>query len=337
MDYSRRGFTSRLGVLVAGALAEDAAARPSAWTGASSPRAAQQDDHAHQPQPTPAAGSTENKLAVSEGVWEKLMAGNHRFVEGNPLRRDTVSRRQMVLAGQQPEVVVLGCSDSRTTPSLVFDQGLGDLFEIRTAGNVADALALGTIEYALEHLPIRVLVILGHEKCGAVAAAASGQKMKTANLQAIVDKIAPATAKVKGDPKSQEFLRAAEEANVLQCAVDLVASSSIVLRETAAKNVEIIKAVYSLQTGDFGHPRAGDDAGMLASVKEDVLVDLVRVDPHVLPAAPQDDLGDALELLLGGDAARRVRGKTEVDQLGPLERSGASSSPVRLKPFCSSR
>jgi carbonic anhydrase len=249
MDYSRRGFTSRLGLLVAGALAEDATAGPAAWPGASSPHVAQQDDHAHQPQPTPAAGSTENKFAVSEEAWEKLMAGNHRFVEGNPLRRDTVNRRTAVLAGQQPEVVVLGCSDSRTTPSLVFDQGLGDLFEIRTAGNVADALALGTIEYALEHLPIRVLVILGHEKCGAVAAAASGQKMKTANLQAIVDKIAPATAKVKGDPKSQEFLRAAEEANVLQCAIDLVANSSIVLRETAAKNVEIIKAVYSLQTG----------------------------------------------------------------------------------------
>jgi len=150
---------------------------------------------------------------------------------------------------QQPQVVVLSCSDSRTTPSLVFDQGLGDLFEIRTVGNVADALAMGSIEFALEHLPIRVLVILGHERCGSVAAAASGQKMPTANLQAMVDKIAPAISKVKGDPKTQEFLRAAEEANVLHCAVDLLANSSIVLREGAAKNVEIIKAVYSLQTG----------------------------------------------------------------------------------------
>ncbi len=247
MDYSRRRFASRLGLLVAGAVTEEPVARPAAWPEASS--AALQDDHAHRPQPTPAAGSTENKLAVSEEVWEKLMAGNHRFVEGNPLRRDTVNRRNAVLGGQQPQVVVLGCSDSRTTPSLVFDQGLGDLFEIRTAGNVADALAMGSIEYALEHLPIRVLVILGHEKCGAVAAAASGQKMATANLQAIVDKIAPATSKVKGDPKSQEFLLAAVEANVRQCAADLVANSPIVLRETAAKNVEIIKAIYSLQTG----------------------------------------------------------------------------------------
>lgn len=139
---------------------------------------------------TPAPSSTENRLAASEEVWEFLLAGNQRFVAGNPMHRDTVNRRTTVLAGQQPQVVVLGCSDSRTTPSLVFDQGLGDLFEVRTAGNVADALAIGTIEYALQHLPIRVLLILGHEKCGAVAAAASGQKMPTANLQAIVDKIA---------------------------------------------------------------------------------------------------------------------------------------------------
>jgi carbonic anhydrase len=145
--------------------------------------------------------------------------------------------------------VVLGCSDSRVSPSLIFDQGLGDLMEVRTAGNVADALALGSIEYALIHLPIRIVVVLGHERCGVVAAAASGDKMPTKNLQALVDKIAPGIAKVKGNPKSPEFLRQAVEANVLRCATDLLADSPIVLRETAASNVQIIKAVYSLTTG----------------------------------------------------------------------------------------
>jgi carbonic anhydrase len=145
--------------------------------------------------------------------------------------------------------VVLGCSDSRVSPSLIFDQGLGDLFEVRVAGNVADALAMGSIEYAVEHFPIRIVVILGHEKCGAVAAAASREKMPTVNLQAVVDKIAPAIAKVKGDPKTEEFLRKAEEANVLQSAVDLLANSPIILRESTAHNIEIIKAVYSLTTG----------------------------------------------------------------------------------------
>jgi carbonic anhydrase len=198
---------------------------------------------------THASGSAENELAPAADVWARLMAGNQRFVTGKLRARDVVARRGEVLPGQHPQVVVLACSDSRVSPSLVFDQGLGDIFEIRTAGNVADPVALGSIEYALIHLPVRVLVILGHEKCGAVAAAASGAKMSTANLQAIVNKIAPAIAKVAGDRKSQGYLRHAEEANVMQCAVDLLANSPVVLRETAANNVEMVKAVYSLETG----------------------------------------------------------------------------------------
>ena len=249
MDCTRRGFASRLGLVLAGALNGDAWARSAVWAGASSARAAQDEEHSKSPMTTHASGSDENKLAAAEEVWAKLVEGNQRFVAGKLLARDVVARRSAVLAGQQPQAVVLGCSDSRISPSAVFDQGLGDLFEVRTAGNVADALALGSIEYALLHLPIRAVVILGHEKCGAVAAAASGQKMATPNLQAIVDKIAPAIAKVQGDHKSQEFLLKAVEANVLHCAADLLANSPIVLRETAASNVEIIKAVYSLKSG----------------------------------------------------------------------------------------
>lgn len=243
MECTRRGFGARLGLLMAGASMEGV------WAHASLLLAAQHDEHSKLPMTTHASGNEENKLTAAEEVWEKLLAGNRRFVEGKLMARDVVARRNAVLAGQQPQAVVLGCSDSRVSPSLVFDQGLGDLFEIRTAGNVADPLALGSIEYALEHLPIRIIVILGHEKCGAVAAAASGGKMPTANLQAIVDKIAPALVRVQGDHKSVEFLSKAVEANVLQCATDLLANSPVVLRETAANNVEIIKAVYSLSTG----------------------------------------------------------------------------------------
>jgi carbonic anhydrase len=151
---------------------------------------------------THASGNEEDKMAAPEEVWAKLVAGNERFVSGKTMARDVVARRNAVAHGQQPQAVVLGCSDSRMSPSLVFDQDLGDLFEVRTAGNVADALALGSIEYAVEHFPIRIVVVLGHERCGAVKAAAAGEKMPTANLQAIVDKIAPALAVVKGDPRS---------------------------------------------------------------------------------------------------------------------------------------
>jgi len=249
MDCTRRRFASRMGTALAGALTEDAWAHAAVRAGASSARGTQNEEHSKAPMTTHASGSDESKRSTAEEVWAKLLEGNQRFVDGKLLARDVVARRRAVLAGQQPQAVVLSCSDSRTSPSTVFDQGLGDLFEVRTAGNVADALAMGSIEYALLNLPVRVVVILGHEKCAAVAAAASGQKMATANLQSIVEKIAPAIAKVQGDHKSQEFLLKAVEANVLHCATDLLTNSSIVRRETAANNIEIIKAVYSLKTG----------------------------------------------------------------------------------------
>ncbi len=249
MDCTRRVFASRLGLFLVGASGGGEWVHSALPASGSPATGAQEEQHSHQPMTTHASGSSEDKLSAAEDVWAKLLAGNQRFVAGKPMVRDVVERRKTLLGGQHPQAVVLGCSDSRVSPSLIFDQGLGDLVEVRTAGNVADALAMGSIEYALQHFPIRVVVVLGHERCGAVAAAASGEKMPSANLQALVDKITPAIAKVKGDHKSQEFLRKAEEVNVLQCAVDLLANSPIVLRETAANNVEIIKAIYSLQTG----------------------------------------------------------------------------------------
>ena len=248
MDCTRRGFVTRLGLILAGTSVGGAWEDPAASAG-SSPFAAQHEEHSKQPLTTHAQGNEENKLAAAEEIWAKLLEGNKRFVAGKLLSRDLVAGRTSVLAGQQPQAVVLGCSDSRISPPIVFDQGIGEILEVRTAGNVVDAVGMGSIEYALLHMPIRILVILGHEKCGAVKAAASGQKMPTENLQAIIDKIAPAIAKVPGDHTTQEFLRKAEEANVVRCAADLLANSPIVLRETAASNVEIIKAIYSLKTG----------------------------------------------------------------------------------------
>lgn len=244
MDRSRRKFASRIGMLVA------TVAGSGAWMpGAGTAEPAQHEGHPETPMTTHASGNAENKLAAPEDIWAKLMAGNQRFVAGKLTAHDVVARRAAVQEGDQPPVLVLACSDSRVSPSLIFDQNLGGLYEVRTAGNVADGVALGSIEFALEHLPIRVLVILGHESCEAVATAVSGKKMATLNLQDVANKIAPAIAKVKGDRKSADFLRKAEEANVLQCAVDLLSNSPVVLRETAANNVEVVKAIYSLKTG----------------------------------------------------------------------------------------
>ena len=138
-------------------------------------------------------------------VWDSLMAGNARFVAGKPEARALVSLRQKLASGQSPKAIILACSDSRVGPELVFDQSLGDIFVVRTAGNVADAVGLGSIEYAVDHLHSPLLVVLGHQKCGAVSAACSGEKMPSRNLDAIVERINPAVSQAKSYAKADDL------------------------------------------------------------------------------------------------------------------------------------
>ncbi len=101
-----------------------------------------------------------------------LLEGNNRFADGKPLHPSQDSARRTALAaGQHPIAAVLSCSDSRVPPTVIFDQGLGDLFVVRVAGNTADALGLASLDYAVNHLGARLIVVLGHDRCGAVAAA----------------------------------------------------------------------------------------------------------------------------------------------------------------------
>jgi carbonic anhydrase len=199
---------------------------------------------------TPAAEPNKDEAEVSpEGIWEDLLKGNMRFIMGEPQPRLLISSRQRLVYGQQPKAIILTCSDSRVSPELLFDEGLGDLFVVRTAGNVADPVALGSIEYAAEHLHVTLLVILGHEKCGAVAAAASGAVMPTPNLEAIVSKIRPAIEKAKARATGDELLHLAAEGNVHQSAEDVIANSPIVRESVETGKLTVIKAVYDLDTG----------------------------------------------------------------------------------------
>ncbi len=101
-----------------------------------------------------------------------LLEGNHRFADGKPLHpNQDETRRTALAAGQHPIAAVLSCSDSRVPPTVIFDQGLGDLFVVRVAGNTADALGLASLDYAVKHLGARLIVVLGHDRCGAVGAA----------------------------------------------------------------------------------------------------------------------------------------------------------------------
>jgi carbonic anhydrase len=197
----------------------------------------------------PSAPAPSHAPPSADQVWAILMAGNGRFVSGKPRTRALVSLRHKLASAQSPNVIVLSCSDSRTAPELIFDQSLGDLFVVRTAGNVADPVALGSIEYAVDHIHSPLLVVLGHQKCGAVSAACSGEKMPSRNLDAIMEKINPAVAQAKSYAKADDLIESAVKENVQQSAKDVLASSAIVRDAVKAGKLSVIEAEYQLDTG----------------------------------------------------------------------------------------
>lgn len=178
-----------------------------------------------------------------------MMEGNNRFVAGKMQTRALVNLRQALTKGQHPKAIVLSCSDSRVPPELLFDQCLGDLFVVRAAGNVADAIGLGSMEYGVEHLGTTVLVVLGHTQCGAVTAASSEEKMPTSNLQAMVDRIEPAVARVRNFAKGDALIEAAIQENVHQSARDVLAHSEVLRHAKEEGKLTVFEAEYQLETG----------------------------------------------------------------------------------------
>jgi carbonic anhydrase len=183
-------------------------------------------------------------------LWDNLMAGNARFVAGKPRTYALASLRQQLASGQSPHVIILSCSDSRVSPELTFDQSLGDLFVVRAAGNVADPVGLGSIEYAVEHFHSPLLVVLGHQKCGAVIAACSGEKMPSRNLEAIMDKIGPAVIQAKTYAKADDLIESAIKENVRQSAKDVLADSEIIRNAVKSGKLSVIEAEYQFDTGE---------------------------------------------------------------------------------------
>lgn len=219
--------------------------------GASTPSAVHETETGSVTDEAAVAGGGETAATdqEQERIWAELMEGNARFAAGTPRQRELTSTRKELLQGQHPRAIILGCSDSRVPPELIFDQGLGDLFVVRTAGNVADRVALGSLEYAVEHLHASLLVVLGHRKCGAVTAAASEEPMPTANLTAVMDRIAPAIARLKGKATGDRLVNLAVEANTYESAQYLLASSSILREAVETRELMVIKAVYEMGTG----------------------------------------------------------------------------------------
>jgi carbonic anhydrase len=190
--------------------------------------------------------STVRQPIGPEDPLTRLMDGNRRFASGQPSRANlTAARREEVAKGQKPFAIVLTCSDSRLPPEILFDAGLGDLFVVRTAGEVIGDLELGSIEYAAEHLHAAHLMILGHERCGAVEATIKGGEVSD-NIARVALQIQPAVAMVKGQPG--DLLEKAVKQNVLNMR-EKIRKSPVIGDLLHEKALSISVAYYDLDTG----------------------------------------------------------------------------------------
>lgn len=194
------------------------------------------------------AVAQQSQGGLADALWNQLTAGNHRFVTGKIAPHDLTSERKALTNTQHPQVAVLSCSDSRVPPELVFDAGLGDLFVVRSAGEDDDRISIGSLEYAVEHLGSTAIVVMGHQRCGAVTAACSGGKTESVNLDAIVTPIAPSCAKM--DPAKPESLDLAIRDHVHRVAQEILANSELLRKSSAEGKLTVIEAYYSLDTGE---------------------------------------------------------------------------------------
>ena len=185
----------------------------------------------------------------SYGALELLKEGNRRYAAGKPLAPLDYSLLRSNLAenGQRPFAVILGCSDSRVPPEIVFDAGIGQLFVVRTAGNIADAIAVGSVEYAALQLGAPLIVVLGHQKCGAVEAAVFGGD-HGANIEAIIREIQPSLDKSRCSGEGDIACRCEDE-NIRHTALKL-RGSRIISELISSNKLMIIGAKYDMETGE---------------------------------------------------------------------------------------
>lgn len=193
----------------------------------------------------------ESQTAASPAsVLDQLRAGNARFVAGEATARDLLAQAAATADGQHPIAAILGCIDSRVPVEAVFDQGIGDVFVGRTAGNVVDADVLGGFEFATALAGAKAIVVLGHTACGAVKGACEGAEL--GNLTQLLAKITPAVEAVSGElaPGSADadLVGRVVEQNVRNSVATLAASDVLAAREAAGELV-IVGAVYELATG----------------------------------------------------------------------------------------
>jgi carbonic anhydrase len=178
---------------------------------------------------------------------ERLLIGNRRYVALRQLHpRQSATHRQTLVEGQHPFAAILSCSDSRVPSELIFDQGLGDLFIVRTAGHAVGALVLASLEYAVFALHVPLIMVLGHAQCGAVKAVMSAQTLP-GHLPQLAESLRPALAAI--DPASEDALDQAVRASARFTAHYLTTESAVLHAAVDENYLKIVPAYYDLSTG----------------------------------------------------------------------------------------
>lgn len=200
----------------------------------------------------PTMSSEARREMTIEQALAALKDGNKRFTSGTMLRRDLMDQVRATAAGQYPFAVVLGCMDSRVPPELVFDQGIGDIFSCRIAGNFADTDIIGSIEYATEVAGAKLIVVLGHTECGAIRGACDGVRL--GNLTQTLSNIAPAVAAVKdiSDNRTagnKAFVQRVADENVRLTVRAMTERSAVLRALVVGDRLKVVGAMHDVATG----------------------------------------------------------------------------------------
>jgi carbonic anhydrase len=195
-------------------------------------------------------------MISTEEALNRLRKGNERFVSDSSIFNNALShksRRHSLAEDQDPFAIILGCSDSRVSSEIVFDQGLGDLFVVRVAGNIVAPSQIGSIEFAVERFGARLVVVMGHSRCGAIQATLDSLRCpsenQSKNLRSIVDRIRPSLELLDIDQDPEITLQQAVRANIHSSVSQLQHESRVLEQLIKKDDLLILGAEYSLDTG----------------------------------------------------------------------------------------
>lgn len=195
-------------------------------------------------------GSKDKVVAGAAVALENLLAGNRRFMTNQRAPRDFDRRREKLVGGQKPLAIVVGCSDSRVSLETLFDQNLGEIFVIRTAGQVLEPTAIASIEYAVDHLRTPLLLILGHEQCGAVTAAIAHEGPAHGNIGLLFDKIRPAINRARQlDIPPENMVEAVTDLHLEELANQVLQESDIIRQAVTDRRLLLVTAKYHMASG----------------------------------------------------------------------------------------